>query len=230
MAVFGYLFQTGEKNIQQSVIDQQKHIAAYGDRLKMSIGDFQVEKNSPVASSFLEREIGGRLAEITQYGDTVIVSKAMFILGSVTDSIRLIEYFRKKKVSVFCVDLDEDISLPRKRKLVVSEGGAALIFSILTALSVTENSIHGQKIKNVKRQQKRDGKYLGGPVPFGFKVSEEKELVKDPDAEPVILRIGMLRRERWSYRDIARLVGEEFGLKLSHEGVRKIHERNRQKK
>jgi len=99
---------------------------------------------------------------------------------------------------------------------------------LLAALAVCDGSQHGETIRAAKRQMKRQGKYLGGPVPFGWKV-DEGFLVKDREQQKIITRIRTLRADRWSYRDIAIKLGKTFDIHLSHEGIRKILKANEER-
>jgi DNA invertase Pin-like site-specific DNA recombinase len=136
---------------------------------------------------------------------------------------------KKNLISLYCIDLNENISLPAERKLVVSEGGSSLILAVLTALAVCDDSKHGESIKAAKRHQKREGKYMGGPVPFGWRV-EGEYLSQDLKQQQIIRDIIKLRSDRWSYRDIVGKLQERHKVKLSHEGIRRILASNSLKK
>lgn len=160
-------------------------------------------------------------------GDSIIVAEAKHILGSAAEGVRLLRILQKNKIALHCVDLGLNISLREKRRLVVSEGSAELVEKLLTALAVCESSKHGDAIKAAKRSRKKQGKYLGGPVPFGWQVNEQGVLVHNEEQQRIIDHIEAMRADRWSYRDISRKLREERGIRLSHEGVRRIVSSNR---
>ncbi len=163
-------------------------------------------------------------------GDVLIVQKASWLLSSAKEAARLIKGFARKNIELHCADLGENISIPAERKLVVSEGSAAIVMGVMEALALCESSKHGESIRAAKKQLKKEGRYLGGPVPFGWKVnSTSGELVQNPSEQRVIKEIIRLREDRWSYRDISVKLREGFQVKLSHEGIRKILDRNREK-
>ena len=155
-------------------------------------------------------------------GDVVIVMRAEWVLASAGEGGRLLASLRKRAVSLFCVDLGENISMPAERKLVVSEGSSAMIQKLLRALEVCEKSRYGEAIKAVKRARKKEGKYLGGPVPFGWQINDEGCFEPYEAQQEVIAEIRKLRADRWSYRDISVKLKEKRNLKLSHEGIRRI--------
>jgi DNA invertase Pin-like site-specific DNA recombinase len=158
------------------------------------------------------------------------VAQAVFVLGSSREASRLLQVLRERGISLVCLDIDEDISLDRERRLVVSKGGAVLVQKILAALSICDSTRHGEAIRATKRSQKREGKYLGGPVPFGWQIGDDGYLVQNVEQQRMIREMLRLREDRWSYRDIASKLLEKHGLNLSHEGIRKVLETNMRKK
>ena len=226
MTALGYIFL--DRETQVAVAEQQRAVQAYAQSLGLAEEEFFVEQGVSVQASFRGRKEAARLLAGVQSGDILITLKAEWVFGSAKEAVGLIQLLRKTSVSLYCIDLGENISLPTERKLVVSDGGSSLILAVLTALAVCDTSKHGESIKATKRHRKREGKYLGGPVPFGWQV-EGEYLVQDLTQQQIIKEIKMLRSERWSYRDIARKLGERHALQVSHEGIRRILAGNAQK-
>jgi hypothetical protein len=52
----------------------------------------------------------------------------------------------------------------------------------------------------VKADQRKRRRYLGGIVPFGWRVTEDRALAEDPDQQSAIRRIVELRRDGLSLR------------------------------
>ena len=209
--------------------DQQKVIQDYGRSVGLTVEEFFVEQGVSLKSPFRERKEAGRLLAGAQPGDIIITMKSEWILGSAREGIRLIRMLKKNSISLYCLDLKENISIPAERKLLVSEGGSSLILAVLTALAACDSSKHGESIKATKRHKRIEGKYLGGPVPFGWQV-EGEYLVQDLKQQQIIRDIIKLRSDRWSYRDIVGKLQERHKVKLSHEGIRRILASNTLKK
>lgn len=154
--------------------------------------------------------------------------RAKWILGTPQEALRLIQILKDKKVSFYCIDLDGDIIQDAERKLVVSQGIAATVRSVCEALSMkVDSGRHAAAIRAGKARQKEAGKYLGGPVPFGFQVNDLGCLEKNGDQQMIIDQMISMKEDRWSYRDIARKMREDHGLKYSHEGIRRIMLKNK---
>lgn len=229
MSSVGYVFLATQREYQVSMVDQQKAINDYAEKIKLSVTSVFVEEGSSMKKPFKDRLEGKKIISEVQAGDSIVVYNSAWVLGSAREAVKLLRLLRKKQVSLHCIDLATDISLPAERKLAVTEGPANLILQLMESLSVCESSRHGESIKAAKKQLKRKGRYLGGPVPFGWQVSSEGILERNAKEQKIIKEIVRLREDRWSYRDISIKLMERFQLKLSHEGVRKALERNRKK-
>ncbi len=227
MSGIGYIFLAMQQEYQVSSVDQQKAINDYATSIKLGVSDIFVEEGSSMKKPFKDRREGKRVLAEMQGGDTIIVYNSAWLLSSAREAVRLLKLLRKNQVSLHCIDLGTDISMPAERKLAVTEGHADLILQLMESLSVCESSKHGESIKAAKKQLKRKGRYLGGPVPFGWQVSSEGALEHNGKEQEIIKEILSLREDRWSYRDISVKLWERFQLKLSHEGVRKALERNK---
>ncbi len=94
-------------------------------------------------------------------------------------------------------------------------------------MSVTSKG-HAEAIRAGKARKKKAGKYLGGPVPYGYCLGEDDCLHKDEQQQGIIKEMRSLKKDRWSYRNIAKKLEEEHNLKFSHEGVRRILIRKRE--
>ena len=229
MAVFGYIFLAREKENLVSADEQESALRSYAQSMALSVDEFIFEGDTPLKDPFAKRKEGGRLLKNVQSGDAIVVLKSQWILSSASDGSRLVSLLREKKVALYCADLETNISLDEKRKLVVYEGGGGLIRKLLSALAVCEGSEHGDAIKVTKKIQKLEGKYLGGPVPFGWEVNKEGFLVYEVEQQKIISAIAAMREDRRSFRDISRKLKEEHDLELSHERVRRILHSNQKR-
>jgi hypothetical protein len=70
----------------------------------------------------------------------------------------------------------------------------------------------------VKADQKARGRYLGGKVPFGFRLGESGELVRHEGEQEAIREIVALRAQGRPLRTIADAVRAK-GYQISHRGV-----------
>lgn len=230
MALIGYIFLALERELRIPIDVQQKALAGYAQTRGQALDEIFVEQGVSLKQALINRKEGRTVVAGLRAGDCLVVVQAAFVLGSSRDASHLLQDLRERGISMVCLDLDEDISLDRERKLMVSQGGAILVQKILAALSICDSTRHGEAIRAAKRNQKREGKYLGGPVPFGWQIGDDGCLVQNVEQQRMIREMLKLREDRWSYRDIASKLFEKHGVNLSHEGIRKVLETNIRKK
>ncbi|MBM9603446.1 recombinase family protein [Desulfopila inferna] len=221
MTVTGYLLLEESAADITAVDIERRTIERYAATIGVRLDHLRIEQGTSIRRPFAERTQGRKILAEIEKGDSIVAGKAEWVLSSAREGLHLINMLQERKVALYCADLEENITLPVERKLVVYEGGADLVKRLLISLAACESSSHGDSIRAAKRQMKKEGKYLGGPVPFGWHV-KAGFLVQDREQQKVIREIRKLRADRWSYRDIAQKLTHLFGLQLSHEGIRKI--------
>ena len=226
MRALGYIFLAQDKHhlvtesVQRSVLQDYRH------SLGCPFEEIFIEENTPLKQPFKDRSAGGELLRRCSLGDAIVVMKTEWVLSSVGDGQRLLHSLKTAQIALHCIDLGGNISLPEKRRLMVSEGLAAVVEKLLAALTVSESSRLGQAIRTAKKHRKKLGKYLGGPVPFGWEVNPEGYLAPNEGQQLIITSIADMRKNRWSYREISQKLKEEYKVRLSHEGVRRLLKRD----
>ena len=221
MTVIGYIFQVEHDPNIPNQKSQQTDLQSYATQLGVAVDFFCVEEGVSIKRPFAKRKEGQKILGELSDGDILLSGRAEWILSSAKDGLGLLTQLDERNIGLYCQDLNENISLPEERRLVVSEGKAEYTKKLLAALAVCESSRHGESIRAAKRQMAKEGRYIGGPVPFGWLV-KDGFLKKDHDQQKVIAQMKKWRSDRWSYRDIAVKLRENFGVKLSHEGIRKV--------
>jgi putative DNA-invertase from lambdoid prophage Rac len=125
---------------------------------------------------------------------------------------------RKLGVHLHMIDLGGD---------VIGNGIAKLVFTILSAVAEAERDRIRERIATVKADQRARNRYLGGKVPFGYRVGVAGELVEDGRQQEAILEMKRLREQLGlSLRDIAADM-QGRGVRISHEGVAEVLRRPR---
>ncbi len=230
MSILGYIFLAAEKEYLMAEDEQRSLLHDYARTSGFDFDEILVEKDASLTLPFNERVEGNKLVERCLAGDVIITMKAEWVFGSASDGADLLRMLRKKEIALYCMDLGQNITVDEKRKLIVSEGCAGIVQKILSALAVCESSRAGEAVQAPKKSRKNQGKYLGGPVPFGWEVNGDKVLVQNKAQQKIIREIILMREDRWSYRDISKKLKDEFDIQLSHAGVRRILESDKKKK
>jgi putative DNA-invertase from lambdoid prophage Rac len=78
----------------------------------------------------------------------------------------------------------------------------------------------GRPTKSQAKQDQRErGRYLGGKVPFGFRVGKDGELVADPHQQEAISTVRAMRTAGATLTVIQATLAERHGIKLSMGGL-----------
>jgi putative DNA-invertase from lambdoid prophage Rac len=77
-------------------------------------------------------------------------------------------------------------------------------------------------VSQTKRDQRQRGRYLGGKVPFGFRVGEDGGLVEDEAEQAVIRRAGELRAAGAPLRAIQAALQAEHGPRVSLDALARV--------
>jgi len=222
MVLRGYIMLDPERKFFQPLEEQQRAIEDYAQRHAMEVGELFVEQGVSARRYLADRPQGQQLLAACRTGDTVVTARIDAVFCRAGDGLRLIRRLGQMECSLHVTELDGDIVRLGARQLVVSRGIAEQVRVLLVALSRREREGHGERIRQAKQNRREAGMYLGGPVPFGWRVGEAGLLERDLAQQRIIVEIIQLREDRWSYRDIARMLLERHGLRFSHEGIRRL--------
>ncbi len=223
MTTISYVFLDRDRDRLVPLAKQQEELDNYIRQQDMYCNEVLIEESCEETTPFRLRKEGKRLLENIGPGDVIFTLHARWVLGSPAEALSLIQLLKERNASLYCVDLGGDVVNKAKRKLMINEGIAELVYTLCTAVNISASSKgHSGAIRAGKAKKKKDGKFLGGPVPFGYLLGEDGRLQKDMAQQKIIAEMQRLKEDRWSYRNIAKKVKEEQGIAFSHEGVRRI--------
>jgi putative DNA-invertase from lambdoid prophage Rac len=127
-------------------------------------------------------------------------------------ALEVLGRLKDRGVSLHMIDLGGDVT---------GNGVSKLVFTILSAVAEAERDRIRERIRDVKADQRKRQRYLGGIVPFGWRIGDDGALVEAPEQQRAIQRIVELRRKGVSLRAISASIAAD-GVKLSHEGVKNV--------
>lgn len=167
-------------------------------------------------TSFLTRPGGGALLEHLKPGDNLVVASLDRLATSPGVLNQALVALRTRRVRLHVVDLGGDL-----------ETHPPNLERMADAFLEAERCRNREKRASAKRRHSGAQRYQGGRLPIGQQVSADGQLVRDPGQVPIIIRMQALHTEGCSLRSIVKSIKEEFGLDISHEGVRKVLQRER---
>ena len=167
---------------------------------------------------FDRRESGKRLMSLLLPGDVLLCSKLERICSSSHEVIKLVQKLREKSVQLHIVELGGDIT---DAELSVNFANVTELFSAL------EKRKSAERIKGVKRRQRKKGRYLGGSRPFGYMIHENGRLIENAMEQKVLCRIMELKKQGKSLRAISGEVSTPI-MPISFKTVQRLLQRHAQ--
>jgi len=214
MTVYGYVRVSTERQADEgeSLGTQQRVVDGYVMMNGLTLDGIFVERGVSGSKPVGERAEGARLLAGLKAEDVVITPKLDRMFRSALDALEVLGRLKDRGVSLHMIDLGGDAT---------GNGVSKLVFTILSAVAEAERDRIRERIRDVKADQRKRQRYLGGIVPFGWRTGEDGALVEVPEQQRVIQRIVELRRKGLSLRAISASIAAD-GVKLSHEGVKNV--------
>src|SRR3982075_2502191 len=206
MAVYGYTRVSTDRQADEgeSLGTQERVIEGYAMMLGVKVDKMFVERGVSGAKPIGQRPEGARLLAILKQGDVLITPKLDRMFRSALDALDVLGQIQKRGVSLHMIDLGGDVT---------GNGISKLVFTILSAVAEAERDRIRERIRDVKADQRRRQRYLGGKVPFGWRVENNGELIPVPAQQRAIKRMKELRRAGHSLRSISAALAKS-GVRL----------------
>src|SRR3954449_643299 len=145
--------------------EQRRTIEGYS---MMTLDQVFVERGVSGSRPIGERPEGARMLGRVRSGDVIITPKLDRMFRSALDALDVLARLKDRNVSLHMIDLGGDVT---------GNGISKLVFTILSAVAEAERDRTRERIADVKRDQRTRGRFLGGTVPFGYRLGEDGELI-----------------------------------------------------
>jgi putative DNA-invertase from lambdoid prophage Rac len=221
--VFGYCRVSTDRQADSgiSLDEQERKIEARCVKQDWHLEHFYVDAGVSGSTPLGKRPEGARLLAALRPGDIVIAAKMDRCFRSAFDALATIEGFKRRKISLWLLDLGGDVSGNR-----ISE----LIMTVLAAVAQFERSLISERIKDAKRNLRRSNKHQGGKRPFGWQFGQAnghgraRELISDEAEQAAIADIVAMRGVGTTLMEIRNAMRER-GHPISHQTVANILDR-----
>jgi DNA invertase Pin-like site-specific DNA recombinase len=214
MAVYGYVrvstLAQAEEGISLGV--QQRTLEGYAMMQGVALGRMFVEHGVSGSIPLAERPEGAAMLAALQPGDTIMTPKLDRMFRSASDALAVLERVKALGCSLHMIDLGGD---------VVNNGISKLVFTILSAVAEAERDRIRERIATVKADQRKQGLYLGGRVPFGYTVTDGR-LAPVEAEQAAIRRMRAMKAHGATLRAIQDDVNVSFGRRVSLDAISRI--------
>ena len=212
MKTIGYLRVSHLESLNGTSFDtQEKKIRQYAELHDLKVDDVVNEVVSG-AVEFRRRSAFATIVPQLTRGSNLIVSRIDRLGRSTLQTLQFVQDMKSKGVNVHITDLG----------CVTNGGVGQIVFNILTCLAETERLGISERIKASKHFAKKERKYLGGALEFGYMKDDNGKLI--PNAKEFVILESMrnLRNQKLGYRNIAVEIKKKFGRKIAFQQVHKI--------
>jgi site-specific DNA recombinase len=205
MRAIGYVRVSTETQAEDgvSVAAQEAQIlgycAVYGIEL------FGIEVDAGASAASLERPGLCRALEAMEAGRAggLVVAKLDRLTRSVRDLDALLtRYFTGDRARAL-VSIGEHVN--------TETAAGRMVLNVLVSVSQWEREVIGERTSAAMRFKRSQGEYIGGGVPFGYRVGKLGELVDDAAEQATLTDLLTLRAGGWKLHEIA--------AELNHRGA-----------
>ncbi|MGC2200824.1 MAG: recombinase family protein, partial [Stellaceae bacterium] len=212
--VYGYVRVSTDRQADdgESLGTQQRIIEGYAMMNGLTLDSVFIERKVSGSKPLGERPEGARLLAALRAEDVVITPKLDRMFRSALNALDVLGQIKERGVALHIIDLGGDVT---------GNGISKLVFTILSAVAEAERDRIRERIRDVKADQRKRQRYLGGIVPFGWQIGEDGALTEVAEQQRAIQRIIDLRRNGLSLRAISAAIAAD-GVSLSHEGVKSV--------
>lgn len=212
MAVYAYTRVSTDRqaNEGESLDVQERTVAGYAMMHGLAVSRTFVERGVSGSKPLAERPAGAELLAVIRPGDTIITPKLDRMFRSANDALANLERIKGAGVALHMIDLGGDVT---------GNGIAKLVFTILSAVAEAERDRIRERVATVKADQRQRGRYLGGSIPFGWRVTDDGDLVEDAGQQDALAEMRDMRGAGWSLRKIAGAM-QSRGHAISHQTVK----------
>lgn len=212
MAIYGYTRVSTDRQAEEgeSLETQQRQLLGWCMMQGRELGETFVERGISGSVPIKARPAAADMWSRLKKGDTIVATKLDRMFRSALDALQVTEELASMGVTLHLLDIGE-----------VTNGLSKLFLTITAAFAEAERDRIRDRIRTAKQDQRQRGRYLGGIVPYGFRV-EKGDLVPVPEAQPVIEAIQSLKRDGRSLRAIRAAIADKFDQSLSLATISRI--------
>ena len=213
-SIYGYarVSTTAQAEAGNSLGEQERFLTGWDHMHGTPLTEVFIERGVSGSDPLGDRPQGKLLLAKLKRGDTVVASKMDRIFRSARDALNVVEDLQQRGIRVVLLDLGGDVA---------SNGMGKLFMTILAAVAEAERDRIRDRISVVKEDQRKRGRYLGGKVPFGYRVSAEGALEPVEAQQAAITRAVALRQAGEPLRSIRATLAAE-GVALSLDALHRI--------
>ena len=220
MKTIGYVRVSHLESLNgESFETQSKKITQYSELKDFSVTSIENEVISG-GVEIRKRKSLSKIVEKLVRGDRLIVARLDRLSRNILDTLKFVNECKTKGIEIHIVDLG----------CVTNGGVGQIVLNILTCLAETERIQISERIKAQKHYAKKERKFLGGAMEFGYRKDDKGKLIPDEKEYIILQSMFNLRNQGLGYRKISDEIKKKYGRKIFFQQVHKIMTREHNQK
>lgn len=222
MAVYSYA-RTSEVeatelggHLDELLEKESLRLHTYALRVGMRVNENVIENGLLWSAELSERPAWQALLAKLEHGDILITCTLERMFSSCEDMVDTLKLLRKRKVRLFIVDLEGELTNPQF---------CPPFDKMLRVFHSLERRRSTERIKTVKQKQRSKGRFLGGSRPFGYLIHTNGRLIENPMEQKVLKQILKMSSQGKSLRAISAEVSTPV-MPISFKTVQRLLKRH----
>ena len=222
MAVYSYA-RTSEveatefgSQLEELLEKESLRLHTYALRVGLRVNQNIVEQGLLWSMELADRPAWQSLLDRLESGDIVVTCTLERMFSSCEDMQSTLKLLRKRKVRLFVVDLEGELTNPQF---------TPAFDKVLRVFHSLERRRSTERIKTVKQKQRSKGRFLGGSRPFGYLIHTNGRLIENPMEQKVLKQILKMNAQGKSLRAISSEVSTPV-MPISFKTVQRLLKRH----
>jgi DNA invertase Pin-like site-specific DNA recombinase len=213
MAIYGYArVSTQEQVDNTSLAEQMRKIQGLALIRGEDVAKVFTDEGVSGSVQLAKREAGGALVETLKPGDVVVITQLDRAFRDTVDALTMAETWKEQGIKMIVLALGTD---------PVNNGSSwsEFFFTLMAAVARLERRRIAERMADGRKSKAEAGGWIGGHVPFGYRKDgdgKSAKLVQDETTHPILMFMVDMADQRKSYRKIADMVKDRFGMAVTH--------------
>ena len=193
-----------------SITTQLEKCKSYAVLKDLTI-NVEVTEQVSGAVLFNSRVKGYELMQKLKKGDHIICLEISRFSRNTLDLLQLVKKFKRMSVKLHFTDIGE---------VTGSDAVGSVTLTLLSSFAQFYRDQISEKSKNTKTRMRKENRYCGGKIPFGFEVNESGYLIPLEKELKVIKRMRLMRSEGKTFQyisdELTRSTRKKFPISWIH--------------
>jgi len=216
MTNYAYIRVSHVESLTKTSLDtQERSIKSYSKSNGFEI-DYVFSEVVSGGVDMKKRKVFSKFLNQLKRGDRIVVSRVDRLVRKILFLLQFVEDMKKKGIELHIANLGN----------VSDEGMSRMILNLLGVFAETERQMISSRIKESKLLAKKDRKFLGGYLEFGYMKDEDNKLIPNPKEFEILQSMISLRIDGLGYRKISDEIKNKFSRRIDFAQIYRILKRD----